>query len=199
MATCNSRESIYRSDMSKRELRKAIKEKINAMTEAQKELQSLSVCENIIATPEWNDAKDVLLYAALPDELDLTALLTSALTSGKTIWLPVVDGDNLRIRKYVEGKLAVSEGFHIVEPTDDAPELLPSDFNQIDLAIIPGRAFTMDGDRMGRGKGYYDRFLAQTTCTTFGVGFSCQLVDSLPVDEWDRKMSKVFVFGSISR
>ena len=102
-------------------------------------------------------------------------------------------------QKYVEGKLAVSEGFHIVEPTDDAPELLPSDFNKIDLAIIPGRAFTMDGDRMGRGKGYYDRFLAQTTCTTFGVGFSCQLVDSLPVDEWDRKMSKVFVFGGISR
>ena len=169
------------------------------MTEAQKELQSLSVCENIIATLEWSDAKDVLLYAALPDELDLTVLLTSALTFGKTIWLPVVDGDNLRIRKYVEGKLTVSEGFHIVEPTDDAPELLPSDFGQIDLAIIPGRAFTIEGDRMGRGKGYYDRFLAQTSCTTFGVGFSCQLVDSLPVDEWDRKMSKVFVFGDISR
>ena len=163
------------------------------MTEAQKASQSLCVCEKIIAMQEWEEATDVLLYAALPDEVDLSSLFVSALSQRKTIWLPVVDGDVLRIRKYVEGKLTVSEGFHIIEPTPEAEELTQENYSRIDLAIVPGRAFTLDGDRMGRGKGYYDKFLAFTSCKTYGVAFSCQIVAALPVEEWEKKLDKVIV------
>lgn len=181
--------------MDKKELRKQIKEKINKMTAAQKELQSLRICEKIVATPEWESVENLLLYAALPDEVDLGVLFVSALSSGKTIWLPVVDGEILRIRKYEEGKLSVSEGFHIVEPTEESTELQPCDFGKIDLAIVPGRAFTMEGDRMGRGKGYYDRFLSQASCKTFGVGFDCQIVETIPVEQWDKKMDRIITIG----
>ena len=177
----------------KANIRREIRALVAQMTEADKLSQSLCICEQVKAMGEWQRAGDVLLYAALPDEVSLSALISDALASGKRVWLPVVDGDDLRIRQYKEGMTEVSAGFHIEEPTADAPELLPSDYSQISLAIIPGRAFTPDGDRLGRGKGYYDRFLAHYAGTTIGVAFSCQICNTLPIDPWDRPLNKVIV------
>ena len=75
------------------------------------------------------------------------------------------------------------------EPTADAEPL--SGLEDTDLAIIPGRAFTESGARMGRGKGYYDRMLKDLTCPKIGVAFRCQLVDDLPTDSWDIPMDEV--------
>lgn len=175
----------------KKTIRKEIRNRIAQMTEAQRVSQSLCICEKVEATAEWQSASDVLLYAAMPDEVALTHLFESALSSGKTIWLPVVDGDTLRIRQYIKGKTEISEGFHIEEPASDAPELLPDAFSRIGLAIIPGRAFTLKGERLGRGKGFYDRFLTLYSGTTIGVGFACQIVDEIPVDPWDKQLSSV--------
>lgn len=179
--------------MDKKAVRKNIREKIAQMTEAQQVSQSLCVCQTITETSEWKNAKEVLLYAAMADELSLQALFQNAFDTNKRIWLPVVDGDVLIIREYLEGKTSVSEGFHIEEPTDEAPLLMPEEYNRLDLAIIPGRAFTISGDRLGRGKGYYDRFLTQYQGTTIGVCFKCQILDSIPVDPWDKKLDLVFV------
>ena len=172
-------------------IRREIRALVAQMTEAEKLSQSLCICEQVKAMGEWQDADDVLLYAALPDEVSLSALISNALANGKRVWLPVVDGDNLRIRQYKDGMTEMSAGFHIEEPTPDAPELLPSAYSQISLAIIPGRAFTPDGDRLGRGKGYYDRFLVLYHGTTIGVAFSCQIYSSLPTDPWDRPLNKM--------
>lgn len=180
-------------NVEKANIRREIRALVAQMTEADKLSQSLCICEQVKAMGEWQRADDVLLYAALPDEVSLSALFSDALASGKRVWLPVVDGDDLRIRQYKEGMTEVSAGFHIEEPTADAPELLPSDYSQISLAIIPGRAFTPDGDRLGRGKGYYDRFLAHYAGTTIGVAFSCQIFSSLPIGPWDRPLNKVIV------
>ena len=177
----------------KANIRREIRALVAQMTEADKLSQSLCICEQVKAMGEWQSADDVLLYAALPDEVSLSALISEALASGKRVWLPVVDGDDLRIRQYKEGMTEVSAGFQIEEPTADAPELLPSDYSQLSLAIIPGRAFTPDGTRLGRGKGYYDRFLAHYAGTTIGVAFSCQIFSSLPIDPWDRPLNKVIV------
>lgn len=157
------------------------------MTEAECLSQSLSVCRKLIEIEEWQQAHNILFYAALPDEVDLSSLFTE----DKNIWLPVVDGDTLRIRQYVKGKTSISAGFHIEEPTADAPELPETDYSRIDLAIIPGRAFTLTGNRMGRGKGYYDRLLSQLNCTAIGVCFDCQIVDELPMDPWDKKLDGI--------
>ena len=175
----------------KANIRREIRALVAQMTEADRLSQSVCICEQVKAMGEWQDADDVLLYAALPDEVSLSALISNALASGKRVWLPVVDGDNLRIRQYKDGMTEMSAGFHIEEPTPDAPELLPSAYSQISLAIIPGRAFTPDGDRLGRGKGYYDRFLALYHGTTIGVAFSCQIYSSLPTDPWDRPLNKM--------
>lgn len=161
------------------------------MTEAERMSQSLCICKQIAESEEWAAASDVLLYAAMSDEVSLSSLFDDALAKGKTIWLPVVDGDNLLIRRYQKGMTEKTGVFQIEEPTAEAAELSPMQYSQLSLAIIPGRAFTEAGDRLGRGKGYYDRFLSNYKGTTIGVGFSCQMYATLPTDPWDRRLDKI--------
>ena len=85
--------------MTKDELRKQIKEEIKKLSAAERDTQSLYVCLQVIGSAEWQQAETVLLYAALPDEVNLQLLIDDAMGSGKKVILPVVDGDTLRLRK----------------------------------------------------------------------------------------------------
>ena len=85
--------------MTKDELRKQIKEEIKKLSAAERDTQSLYVCLQVIGSVEWQQAETVLLYAALPDEVNLQLLIDDAMGSGKKVILPVVDGDTLRLRK----------------------------------------------------------------------------------------------------
>lgn len=175
--------------MTKQELRKQIKAKIKLMTEAEREAASIRICQQIIATSEWQKAETVWLYAALPDEVDLTTLMRDAEQKGKQILLPVIDGNELQIRYYDPQHMASNDKYNIMEPTIHCPML--SNLSEIDLAIIPGRAFTHEGLRMGRGKGYYDRILATLNCTKWGVAFACQMMEQLPTDPWDVPLDRI--------
>lgn len=175
--------------MTKEELRKQIKQEIKKLSDAERDTQSLYVCLQIIGTAEWQQAATVLLYAALPDEINLQLLIDDARGSGKEIILPVVNGDNLLLRKFDPQHLEVQGKFQIEEPTEACEAL--TDLSKIDLAIIPGRAFSRKGHRMGRGKGYYDKLLPEMQCLKWGVCFTCQLQKMVPCDEWDIRMNKV--------
>lgn len=175
--------------MTKEELRKEIRARIGEMTDNEKEAASVSICKQIIATPEWQKAGCVLLYAALQDEVNLCLLLKDAEKNGKRVYLPVVAGNEMKLKLY-ESKYGLRRGeFNILEPAADAHELECMD--ELDLAIIPGRAFTADGMRLGRGRGYYDRILPSISCAKWGVAFGSQLVAELPSDPWDVRLDRV--------
>lgn len=135
------------------------------MKAAERDSASLYVCLQIIGTAEWQNAGKVLLYTALSDEVDLALLIQDAQDSDKVVLLP--------------------------QPTADAPALDPEELSDVDLAIIPGRAFTREGDRMGRGKGYYDRLLSSLKCPKWGAAFACQIVREIPTDSWDVRLDKI--------
>jgi 5-formyltetrahydrofolate cyclo-ligase len=149
--------------MNKKELRQEIRRRIALLDASEKQFASDAVCRQIAASDVWQKAGKVLLYEALPDEISLQQLIRMAQLEGKKVLMP--------------------------EPTADAEPL--SGLEDTDLAIIPGRAFTESGARMGRGKGYYDRMLKDLTCPKIGVAFRCQLVDDLPTDSWDIPMDEV--------
>ncbi len=174
--------------MDKLALRKEIKARIDALSTTEKLSVSLRLCLRVSRMPMWKDAQTVLLYLALPDEVETDPLLKIAVDAGKRVVLPVVDGDNLKLRYYDTENLARSS-YGILEPTIQAKEVLSA--AMIDLAIIPGRAFTRKGYRMGRGRGYYDRLLPRLSCPAFGICFPCQIVDDLPIDPWDKKLDGV--------
>ena len=102
--------------------------------------------------------------------------------------LPCVRGEELDIR-YFEGKdkLCPGEGFAIPEPVG----ALFEDLAQIDLILVPGVAFDASGNRLGRGKGYYDKILRQTDAYKLGVCFAFQLLEQIPTEPHDVKMDRV--------
>lgn len=145
----------------------------------------------LTATEAFREAGVVLLYAALPDEVPTQRLLDVA--EGKTILLPRVVGDDLELRLYTSpADLVESPSYHILEPTGP----LFTDYGSIDLAIIPGMAFDAAGHRLGRGKGFYDRFLAHPRCSqlkTIGLCFDFQLLETLPTEPHDHNVDHVII------
>ena len=102
--------------------------------------------------------------------------------------LPTVVGSNLELHAYTgDTDLTTSADFGIAESTGP----LFTDYTNIDLAIIPGMAFTPDGHRLGRGNGYYDRLLPQLSCKKIGLAFPFQIVDHIPCESHDIKMDMV--------
>lgn len=173
----------------KTSIRKQVREALSAMGRDEREAASKAVCRQVMQQPAWQQASTVLLYAALPDEVDLQMLIEAARMSSKRVVLPVIEGDHLRLFFRDECHLHREVRFGIEEPTAEAEEL--TDLSQIGLAVIPGRAFTPAGLRLGRGKGFYDRLLPQLSCPTLGVAFACQRYEQLPTDPWDVPLTTV--------
>lgn len=163
------------------------------------ELRQLSelVVGNLLHHPRWREARTVLLYHALPDEVDTTVLFRDSLAGplvGKTVLLPkVIDGENMELRRYTSEKDLSRGAYGIMEPKGE----LFTDYRAVDLAVVPGMAFDRMNNRLGRGKGYYDRLLPRLPWAyRLGICFPFQLIDSfLPVCQTDFPMDEVICSG----
>ena len=133
-------------------------------------------------------AHTVLLYHALPDEVETRDLIQQAIDAGKQVLLPVVVGDNLELRCLPTPDALHEGAFHIFEPNGEAF----TDYSAINLAVIPGVAFTVDGCRLGRGRGYYDRLLPHlNNVYKIGICWPFQLVEALPTESHDIMLDTV--------
>ena len=177
--------------MDKKELRQFIRNKKRQYSSSQLEELSLSVLSRLNGNEHLQRAETILMYYSLPDEVNTHAYIDQLLTEGKKILLPeVIDGENMVIREYT-GKHDLKEGsFHIMEPIGS---LFPEErYQELDLAIIPGMAFDESHNRLGRGKGYYDRFLQKIPQVyKIGICFPFQLVEEIPTEETDIKMNAI--------
>ncbi len=154
------------------------------------ELAALSrqVAQQLMAHESWQQSRVVLLYSSLPDEVQTDLLLQAALDAGKRVFLPVVVGDDLELKPYGSHTLMHKGAFNISEPEGAAL----TDLSVIELAIVPGMAFTPAGTRLGRGRGYYDRLLPQLRrARTIGLCFPFQLVDFIPTEPHDIRLDSV--------
>ena len=168
--------------MNKQETRREIKKIKLEISQQERELAAIEVMNKIESLPQFTEAKNILLYNALPDELPTECML-NRWDCLKSLFLPVVDGNNLVIKRY--NKDAVKVGaFGIIEP--EGKEV---DSKIIDFIIVPGVAFDRNLNRLGRGKGYYDRLLSESNAFFAGIGYSIQVLDNIPVEEHDIKMN----------
>ena len=179
--------------MTKKELRQLIKQ-LKAMTPvAVREVEASMVFNTIKAMPVWQRAQHILCYWSLPDELPTHESVNNWLADGKNIYLPRVKGDDLEIVPY-HGPESLDDNnkFHIGEPVGDAVD--PS---CLELIIVPAVALDQHRNRLGRGKGYYDRLLSVTACPTIGVACEFQLVDEVPVEPHDRPLDCVVTSDTV--
>lgn len=152
---------------------------------------SAAICEKVMALPEWQSARTVLLYAALPDEVQTLSLQEEALACGKRLLLPVVQGDQLNLRFYTHQTPMCKGSFNIDEPQGE--DFLH--YETIDLAIIPAMAYDREGHRLGRGKGYYDRLLPHLQCPLVGIVYPFQVLEKIPAETWDIPVRRVITIG----
>ena len=137
---------------------------------------------------EWfRQAKTVMAYAAIPPEVKLAPVLEAILAAGKTLILPRCEADGIMTARRIDDlRQLISGAYGIPEPKPDAPVVSAA---EIDLVLVPGLAFDRTGRRLGRGKGYYDRFLADFRGKTMGI---CgQLMPEIPVEQHDITMDAV--------
>ena len=173
--------------MRKVELRKHIRQLKRQFTPQQLEELSLDICSRLLLEPHIQQADPLLLYHSLPGEVDTRMLLDTL--KGKNILLPhVVSAEEMELKRY-SGPADLRQGaFGIMEPCGASF----TDYQQIDVAIVPGMAFDHHGHRLGRGKGYYDRFLSRVpNIYKIGLCFGFQLVEEVPTDENDIQMDLV--------
>ena len=153
--------------------------------------ESSVVITRLKANPRFSQAQTLLLYSALPDEVQTQSLLDELTEAGKTVLLPkVVNSEDMELRRYT-GKADLQPGaYDIMEPVG----ALFTDYASIDVAVVPGMAFDAQGHRLGRGKGYYDRFLAKVPDVyKIGLCFSWQIVDEVPSEANDIMMDEIIV------
>ena len=179
----------------KTDIRKRIADLKRQHTEEELKTLSSAVMEKVEENVILKCAKTVLMYYSLPDEVH-THDFVEKWCKEKTILLPVVVGDDLELRVY-SGKECLTKGsYGILEPQGE----VFNDLTSIDAAIIPGVSFDRHGNRLGRGKGDYDRFLKKINTFKIGVCFEFQLSEEIPHGEHDVSMDEVWTEnGYVSR
>lgn len=180
--------------MEKSDIRRLISQRKRQYTEQELGELSLAVINRLIADSHFKEARAVLLYYSMAGEVDTHGLVEKLYREGRKVLLPRVrDEYNLDIVTFSGTDNLKSAGsFHILEPQGE----LFNDLREIDVAVVPGIAFTSDCKRMGRGRGYYDRMLLSLpNAYKIGICFPFQLLDSIPFDDYDVSMDKVITAG----
>lgn len=159
-------------------------------TSEQLDTQSERIMEALESTPQFRQAQTVMLYSSLPDEVRTTAFIEKW-RNLKRVILPTVVGDDIvPVELTPDTPFAVGD-FNIMEP-QNRPYT-----GGYDLIVVPGMAFDRAGNRLGRGKGYYDRFLSQHPgVPKIGICFDFQLVGAVPTEANDIRMDEVLAVES---
>lgn len=141
--------------------------------------------DRLLGSTLWREARRPALYMAFGGELSTRPLLACLWAAGVPVVLPRVVGSTLTLHRVATESELVRGRFGIPEPAPDAPEVPPT---EPDLIVVPGVAFDRSGNRIGFGKGYYDRLLESASARTVGAAYAFQILESVPTEPHDRRM-----------
>jgi len=173
----------------KSELRRQIRARLEMISPAVRAVESIELCERLKA--QMPSARTVLFFAPLPDELDVWPVLELSLALGTNCALPFFDADK---KTYGARQLQnlgteiVTGKFGVREPAAICSEIPPGRF---DLILVPGMAFDASGNRLGRGRGFYDRLLEKASGIKCGVCHDFQLLEKIPAGPRDAKLDYI--------
>lgn len=172
--------------MSSKEEKKIFRDGVLAETEALPEEyiheSNIKIAENFLALPEYKSSSTVFAYLGVGREPATADIINAMLADGKTVALPISYKGGIMVPHVIKSLDEMIPGkFGIPAPPEDTPALEPG---EVDLIIVPGVTFDEKGYRMGRGGGYYDRYLEKTRAFSVGIARS-RLVRPVPVESHD--------------
>ena len=171
----------------KRKIRQAVRADIAKLSDEEKKHLSAQIFSELYNSNKVSNASVIALFISLPDEPQTANFIEQLLSKNKRVVVPRIEGEEMNFYDISEG---VSEGaFGIMEPIATTP-IEPS---EIDVMIVPGVAFTRQGARLGRGKGFYDKYLSHNSfrAYTIGVCYPCQVVENLPTEPHDKQLDLI--------
>lgn len=177
----------------KHKIRTHIRERIKSHSALEKEAKGAIIKDRLFNEEDFKKAKLVMFYVSLKDEVNTLSMIDEAVTMGKRVCVPVILMEEKRL---IAGEIKdrvndlERQHFGIYQPKAGHVKEVPLD--DIDLVVVPGVAFDRNNVRLGRGHGYYDRFLCglPKSTKTIGLAFDFQVVDHLPQDSHDVPVSK---------
>ena len=191
----------------KKKLRAIIGESRDALSIEDAGARSACVQRRVLANAEYRGASAVVLYAATGNEVATDAIFADAIASGRAVFFPRIEEDpsnaaaSVIVARRVRDRAELVRGaFGIMAPAESAEPLDRQKFSNI-LICVPGVAFGIKGQRLGRGGGYYDRFLGQfgTEAISVGLAYSFQLLDRIPETGIDRRLNIIVTESAVHR
>jgi len=170
----------------KSDLRQKISARLEKISTAVRAVESIHLCERL--KTHMPSAHTVLFFAPLPDEPDVWPVLELSLALGVNCALPFFDAEKKTYGAKAIKKLAtdiVTGKFGVREPAASCAEIA---LDKFDLVLVPGMAFDLHGNRLGRGRGFYDRLLEEVSGIKCGVGYDFQLLEKIPAEPHDAKV-----------
>jgi 5-formyltetrahydrofolate cyclo-ligase len=173
--------------LAKNKMRELLVQKRRVMPTSERQMYSQQILEQLEQMTCFRDAKTVLLYYPIQNEVDVLPLVKKY-KHEKTLLFPVSHRRGMTVHPYAGNEHMHRGKFGIPEPTTPAYD------GEIDLVIVPAVAFDAKGRRLGRGGGYYDRFIKKLTHTVLvGVGYDFQLVDEVPAARYDQRVHRIIL------
>jgi 5-formyltetrahydrofolate cyclo-ligase len=177
--------------LEKSQLRKIIRDRMIALTPALHGAASMAVCLRLKRQAFFQNATNRLFFAPLPGEINIWPLVEETLAAGGTVALPRFNPDTQSYEASLIKNLATDLIIGPYELREPSPNCPTAALDEFDLILVPGIGFDVRGNRLGRGKGYYDRMLSMTRGYKCGVGFEEQIVKEIPSATHDVRMDSV--------
>ncbi|MBC8523456.1 5-formyltetrahydrofolate cyclo-ligase [PVC group bacterium] len=178
--------------MNKKEQRRAAIDRVRAMTTDSKKRASAAIAKNLSTIASIESASTIMAYLPLQQEVDLRPLIELWISADKTVCIPIVNWDDCsmkagRITSITKDEL-VETRYGLLEPK----QMNPVQVDSIDIVVVPGIAFDKSGSRLGRGGGFYDRFLLNARPPiSIGVAFEEQIINRVDLEPHDQLLTLI--------
>lgn len=177
--------------LNKNKLRKEILTIRDSLSKKEREKAAILLTERICGHQWFYLSDTILAFVSYGSEIDTTEIIQEALKLGKKVYVPKVEGEDMHFYR-INALSELVEGYKgIQEPSGESECFVyNAEAAETVLVLMPGAVFDLNRNRIGYGKGFYDRYLAdkpELQLRTIGVCHKCQLVEKLPTEEWDIK------------
>ena len=174
----------------KREVRRQYQKKRNELSKGKREKLDKILYDKTINSKEYKSAEIILAYYPIKNEPDVLPIVRHALCSGKRVAFPVSNTDTYELSfKFIEDISELKRGAYSIPEPEDTCEIFDNSGNA--FCIVPALAFDRRGNRIGYGKGFYDRFLSKYKGISVGICYDDFLCENLPVENTDQKINMI--------
>jgi 5-formyltetrahydrofolate cyclo-ligase len=190
----------------KHDIRRRIRLALKSLPIADRQRQSADVCSRVISHPAYQSSRKISIFISMPHELQTRAIFEHAFSVSKAVFVPVVLNEKDMIMVSVTSMADIDafpkSAFGVPEPPLDSIETRSQSVD-FDLVIVPGIAFDQQMNRLGQGRGFYDRFIQichSNNCrpSLLGVGLAQQFIESeLPHNQDDVQMTDIIIAGRL--